>query len=350
MKRSANKGYILGIDVGGHRVKAGLLHVKTRSIEDMSIKVYPCVAMDPSIDKCLVDTSERIAYVTEMLDSFYFKHKSKIRGIGLSSTDIIDTGIGQVIRSTSPSYQGVNWPKIIREHTSIPSNTDIYIQNDAKCGAWAEYNATPAELFQSRDKAKGSFIRVTVGSGVGSGVIVNGKLIEGAGFVAGEIAYIPYRPHDGFACEYGSGCVEKHASASGILRTAKIALKGSKADQPNADENREFDLSNIQEGLLSSLPWALSAIKDASNALGTALVVIINFLGPDIVSIGGGVIDQIPEYFQLAKTFAYDSCLPPAISKCQIIRSGMPDSEAVIRGVADLALSYAKPLDFYFKN
>lgn len=344
-------GKILSVDIGGHRVKMGLFENKNtlQLAEAIIIEKYPSVANNPSIDKSQVDTNEKIDTVINLINNNYAKFVSDITHLGISSTDIIDTNSGIVLRSTSTTYVGTNWPLIIKKRLNLSPTTKLYIQNDAKCGAWSDYLYLRENKTIGKRVEKGTLVRVTVGSGVGSGIVINGKIIEGSGNVAGEIAYIPYKPKHGYKCEYGRGCVEKHASASGLIKTAQTLMKKSSQTHSTKTDNR-ITLDDIQWGIVNGDPNAINAVDDASTALGYALTVIINFLGPDVITIGGGVIDKIPLYFDLATKFVSANALPPAIEACRIMRTGVIDSESILHGIADLVLNNGKDINEFNAN
>lgn len=345
-------GKILSVDIGGHRVKAGLFEEKDapQLIEDIIIERYPSVVNNPSIDKSQVDTNEKINTVINLINNNYAKFLSGITHLGISSTDIIDINSGIVLRSTSTTYVGTNWPLIIKKRLNLSPTTKLYIQNDAKCGAWSDYLYLRENNIIGEKVRNGTLVRVTVGSGVGSGIVMNGKIIEGSGNVAGEIAYIPYNPKHGYKCEYGRGCVEKHASASGLIKTAQTLMKKYSPAHSKKTDNK-ITLDDIQRGIISGDPNAINAVDDAATALGYALTVIINFLGPDVITIGGGVIDKIPLYFDLATKFVDANSLPPAIKACHIMKTGVIDSESILQGIAYLVLHNGKDInDFNVNN
>ena len=127
---------VLAIDVGGHRVKAAILRDGNQT--DLVINRYPSVELNPEIAKSMVPGEERIKGTLQIIKSLY--NPRKVTHLAISSTDIVDYRSATILRASSPSYQGTNWSELLCASSLVEDDVFFCLQNDAKCGAWGEYN------------------------------------------------------------------------------------------------------------------------------------------------------------------------------------------------------------------
>lgn len=333
---------ILAIDVGGHRVKAGVVSVRgTRAcLNEVFVETYPSVRQDAGIYKGLVPGSERVNGALELIRRLW---KPTIRYIAIASTGVVDMTTGIVVRETSPTYEGTCWPSVLAGSGTVDLGVLVLIVNDAWCGAWWEF------VGAGDDQPKGVAVRVTVGSGIGSGVLVGGALLRGAAAVAGEIAYVPFRPQNGVDGPHGRGCVEAYASATGIVREFVSLRSGTVhgAGHNVVIPSRGARLEDVRLALADGDACAAGAVQICGEALGTAIGVILNLLGPEVVAIGGSVVEALPRMVEVARDSARIIGLRAALLKCDIRKSRWRDPDVVLLGAASLAQREARPLQAY---
>ena len=185
----------------------------------------------------------------------------------------------------------------------------VYLANDAKVAACAE------KVFGTSRKFS-DFVYLTVSTGIGSGIFVNGRLLEGAGFSAGEIGHVPV-VSQGNLCGCGrKGCLEAHASGTAIAKTYTW-LSGRKVT----------GAKDVTERLKRGDKKARKAFDAAAYHLGTGLGIIMNILSPQMVVLGGGVFKSAPDFFlkkalQRCKQVAWAE----AFRACQVKKSILKDT------------------------
>lgn len=278
------KKYSLGIDIGGTTVKLGLFdldgkllykwEIETRKIENGR---YILSDIAKSIDEILED--KKI-------------NKDEVIGVGV--------GVPGPVKEDKIVLGCVNlgWPVFnVSAELEKLLNLPVKVANDANIAALGE-------MYKGGGKGYENMIMVTLGTGVGGGVIIDGKVIAGFSGAGGEIGHINVNPHEKISCNCGrKGCLEQYASATGITRLAKEIL---------AKENCDSKLRNIKEITAKDIfdlakendKLCIKIIDKFSNILGRALSNIACICNPQVFVIGGGVskagdmlLDNIKKYY-----------------------------------------------------
>lgn len=267
--------YHLGIDLGGTNIVAGIVNGKNEIIAKVSCKTA-------------VPRPE-----SEICDSMAALCKEAIKKAGIKMDDIKEIGIG-VPGAVNPETGVVeysanlffhNWElgKMMEERTG----KKIIIENDANAAAYGEYLAGSAK------GAKNS-ITITLGTGIGAGIIIDGKIYSGSNYAGAEMGHMVIVT-DGRECNCGRhGCWETYASATGLINMTKEAILGERADSSYMLKELGGDITKVS-GLT-----AFNAMRDGDSTgaavvekyikyLGCGIVNAINIFQPDILSIGGGI-------------------------------------------------------------
>jgi len=243
----------LGIDIGGTFIKYGLVS------EDLKIVYLNKSNTASSLNK-LIDQTSKI--IIEM------KRTYSIKATGIGIPGFISKK-DKIIKK-SPNIQflnGINFENEIRKNIDFP----VFVENDANLSAFGEF-------LMHDDPKPQCFIHITIGTGIGSGIILNNEIWKGECGFAGELGHVIVNP-EGRKCGCGGfGCIETEASETGIVNTYN-ELTGRK----NISSLEIFELYKLND------EFAIKAFKRAGYFLGIFLCSIINFLNPSIISIGGGV-------------------------------------------------------------
>ena len=250
--------YRIGIDLGGTNTAAGLVDENGHIIDRSNIKT------------CLPTTLEQIiANITTLCLQLMEKN-------GLSKTDILRIGVG--VPCTANTQTGCMEDA---DHLGFPGGAlvaplqralglPVAMGNDANCAAWGEYKAGGYE--------GDSFLLVTLGTGIGGGIIANGQLLEGVNFAAGELGHMMLYA-GGEDCTCGrKGCFEAHGSATALIRQANRVLP-----QPITEAKAVFDGAAAGNGLCQQL------LDTYTECLADGFANLINIFGPAHLCIGGGV-------------------------------------------------------------
>lgn len=260
----------LGLDLGGTKVLAGLVS-ETGSVLRTWRFPTPAKAGGPAIMQALIDAAR------EAIASLDAADRDSLRGIGVSSAGHIDHRTGAVLYCT-PNLPGWSGMAIARNlQDAFPQYPDL------KCVADNDGNAaTFGEAWCGAGKGVLELVMMTLGTGLGGGIITDGRLVHGARAGGAEIGHTILVP-GGLPCNCGqNGCLESYVSGTALARAAARAGHWDPAPSSHAifQMAREGD------------DRALALIREMAEHLATAIVTIINFVDPERILLGGGVGEQ----------------------------------------------------------
>lgn len=258
--------YKFGVDVGGTTVKIGLFSGDGKLEEKYEIAT---------------DKSDQGAHIIEHIAA---KLDEIIAEKSYGILDCMGVGIGlpgPVDRGMILGCVNLGWGifSIVEEFSKAFHNVPVYAGNDANTAALGEYVA-------GAGKGIKNMIMVTLGTGVGGGIIIDGRILEGANGGAGEIGHIPVNPQEQDICGCGKkGCLEQYAGATGIVRIAEKLRKenGNTALPAGCTAKQVFDYAKEGDEL------AMQAVEELGRYLGLALASCACVLNPEGIVIGGGV-------------------------------------------------------------
>src|SRR5574344_515034 len=229
----------IGIDVGGTNVKIALVDDKGKIIYSNKVPTYAEMGYEYTINNIK-------QAITELLKETQ-KKSEDIQGIGFGFPGQIDYQNGIIrLAPNLPGWVDVPIAKMIEDEFKIPTRVD----NDVRC-------ATLGELNYGAGKGCENLICITVGTGIGSGLIINSKLVRGASNVAGEIGHIKLQIHDGPLCGCGdTGCLEAFASGPAIVAMAEEYIKGGKSTKFREMANPDITSYIVAEAAKANDPVA----------------------------------------------------------------------------------------------
>lgn len=255
----------IGVDLGGSHVTAavitddGTIHQQHElDLGDLSFKAVTA-ALVQTIGAALKDAG------------------SDVVGIGIGSPGNIEAATGTVVYS--PNFGWTNMPlgTAVRDAFKLP----VFVGNDARC-------ATLGEFTFGSGQGRSDFVLLTLGTGIGGGIVADGRLVLGHRFGAGEFGHHQIRPTDGFVCGCGKiGCFEAQASGTGLIRHA-LALAPSFPRSTLLDMNK-LGSKKIRKAAQAGDGHALAAWRNYTADLATGLANVIACVNPDLIALGGGV-------------------------------------------------------------
>ncbi|HEY1976267.1 MAG TPA: ROK family protein [Candidatus Baltobacteraceae bacterium] len=257
----------IGVDLGGSHVTAavvtddGAIHQQHElDLEDLR---YDAVisALNDTIGAAVKDAGSSVA------------------GIGIGSPGNIDARSGAVLYSPNFGWHDVPLGEALRKKFSLP----VFVGNDARCATLGEYT------FGSGKGTK-DFVLLTLGTGIGGGIVVGGELVLGNRWGAGEIGHHQIRPSDGFVCSCGKiGCFEAQASGTGLIRHAfGVAPSFPRSTMLDVDRDK-LSSKKIRKAAQAGDRHALAAWNNFITDLSIGLANIIAFVNPEMIALGGGV-------------------------------------------------------------
>lgn len=264
----------IGIDVGGTNVKIALVNEEGKIIYSNSVPTRAEMGYEYTVNNI-----KQAIY--DLLKETKLEAKD-IEGIGFGFPGQVDYKAGIVRNAPNiPGWVEVPIAKIFEDEFNIPTRVD----NDVRCAALGELN-------YGAGKGCENLICITVGTGIGSGLIVNGKLVRGASNAAGEIGHIKLQMHDGPICGCGdTGCMEAFASGPAIVAMAEDYIKGGKSTKYREMANGNITPYIVCEAAKAGDPVAQRIFKIMGEYIGIGMAGVVNLLNPERIIVGGGVAD-----------------------------------------------------------
>ena len=284
--------YLFGVDIGGTTVKIGLFNIEGELLEKWEITTR-------TDDGGAYILSDIAASVNAKMEEKGID-KSDVKGVGMGVPGPVKED-GTVVKCVNLGWGVFNAAEELGELLGLP----VKAGNDANMAALGEF-------WQGGGKDYQNVVMVTLGTGVGGGIIINGKILAGVNGAGGEIGHMTIDLNEQDACNCGKkGCLEQYASATGIVRLANRALQAS--DKPSKlREVKYISAKEIFDAAKSGDDIALDLVEEHGKRLGYALANIACVVDVDAFVIGGGVsragqilIDTTKKYFQ---QYAFHAC------------------------------------------
>lgn len=309
------KKYCFGADIGGTTVKLGLFDTEGNVLDKWEIKTHT----ENEGSAILPDTAAAILAKIEERKL----NPEEVAGIGVGVPGPVSAdGIVPHTANLGWGYKEVT--KELSERTGLPCKAG----NDANVAALGE-------MWMGGAKGHKDVLLLTLGTGVGGGIIVDGKILTGAHGAGGEIGHIHVEDQIEEHCGCGNrGCLEQFASATGIARLARAAL--AESEEPSILREGEVTAKAVFDALKEGDELAKRVVERFGRYLGTAISVMAGILDPEVIVIGGGVskagwilLDYIRRYY---KPYAYKSSKETEFALAQL------GNDAGIYGCAKLIL------------
>lgn len=266
--------YYLGVDLGGTTIKVGLVNEAYQIIQRVS---GPTQA-ERSFEEIMKD----MVMLCKQVMKLQGITEKNIHAIGIGSPGIASPDEGIILSSSNLNFHHVNVRKEIQKYI----DTDVYVENDANCAALGEVICGVA-------KGEKNVVMVTLGTGVGGGIVVDGKIKRGSFFGAGEIGHQVICYDNGLPCGCGrKGCWEQYASATALISQAKEAIEKSPRTMmlslvegkiENVNAKIVFDAAQAGDEL------AQTVLEGYFRYIGCGLTNLINILEPSMIVLGGGM-------------------------------------------------------------
>ena len=316
--------YAIGVDLGGTNIKLGIVSSKGKLVKKISVKTEAEKGRDVII--------ENIKKGIQELISSKSKKKYKIDGIGIGCPGVVTPGKGIVENPPNlPGWEKVSIGKIIHKEF----HKKVYVDNDANAAAFGE------SIFGSGKKHK-SFIMITLGTGVGGGIIINKKIYHGDYGAAGEIGHISI-DYNGPKCNCGSyGCIEAYAGNNYLSERVRDKLKKhpeSKLWELINDELSAVSPRKIQAAAEEGDDFANHVIEDLGVHLGSAFTSLCNVLDISVFIIGGGIAGFGKPLFDSIKKTIARRVMAPIRSRVRVLPAKLKN-DAGIKGASALVFHH----------
>ncbi|MGT2828424.1 ROK family glucokinase [Streptococcus hillyeri] len=316
---------LLGIDLGGTTVKFGILTLDGEVQEKWAI------------DTNILDDGKQI--VPDIVESI--KHRLEL--YGLTKDDFVGIGMGSPgavdrEKKTVTGAFNLNWANtqevgsVIEREIGIP----FAIDNDANVAALGE-------RWVGAGENNPDVVFMTLGTGVGGGIIADGNLIHGVAGAGGEIGHMIVEPDHGFACTCGSnGCLETVASATGVVRVARLlaeSYEGVSSIKAAIDNGETVTSKDIFTAAAAGDSFADSVVEKVGFYLGLAAANLGSILNPDSIVVGGGV-SAAGEFLRSRIEKYFNRYAFPQVRKTTKIKIAELGNDAGLIGAASLARQF----------
>jgi glucokinase len=315
--------FIVGIDLGGTNIAAGVMPTDgTREIAMRMVQTHAEEGSDAVVDRIGALIEDVIAQTQLETGA----ERGDFLGVGIGSPGPLDRARGVVI--VTPNLGWRDFP--LRDEVSKRVNLPATLDNDANC-------ATLGEWWCGAAKGGRNVVGLTIGTGIGGGLILDGKLYHGASDAAGEIGHTTI-DSTGRRCKCGNyGCLEAYTSGPAIAERAREVLEGD--DDSLLPAMVDGDLTRITaqtvfEASKRGDRVALDVVRDTAHFLGVGISNLINIFNPDTFVIAGGVTQAGDLLFDPLRAEVRRRAFASAVDAAKIVPASLPGTAGVVGAVA----------------
>ena len=307
------KKYSIGVDLGGTKILAGIVEKQTGKVV---FEVKNKTKKEKGNKKI---TAKIIETLEELLNNSNIS-KDEISSIGLGLAGQVDREKGILINAVNLDCKDLNIKEILEEKFSIPIN----IGNDVEV-------ATFGELKFGAGIGYKDIVCIFVGTGVGSSIVKDGKIHLGASQSAGEIGHIIV-DLNGRACACGgNGCLEAYASRTAIeTRILGAVKKGRKSVITELTDGKSISSKHIKKSLEAHDEVVTQYVNEAIDYLSGGIASVINFYNPELIILGGGLIQSVEDFYLQTIKKARAKSLPTPAAKIEFKKAALGDYSGVI--------------------
>ncbi|MBN1997614.1 ROK family protein [candidate division KSB1 bacterium] len=316
-----NKKYVVGVDLGGTKIYSAVIAQTGKIISSSRRKTKAESGFDSVVSRINKTIFLAIERAGITLDD--------ILAVGIGSPGPLDLKEGTIINTPNLKWKNAPLKAELVKATGKP----VAIDNDGNVGILGEY------AYGAARNAK-DVIGLFIGTGIGGGIIIGGRLLHGFNENAGELGHMILSP-DGPKCGCGNkGCIEALASRLAIerdIRAAYTAGQKTKIFENTADSQERLRSKKLADAFFENDPVVKGVIERAAQYVGLTVASLLNIFNPQVVILGGGLVEAIGEpYVKIVRETAQGNVFPIAIRNVKIIAAELKDDSAVL-GAAKLA-------------
>jgi glucokinase len=311
---------ICAVDLGGTNLRAANIDREGRIHERIKTRT-------PETDRA-EEIVSAIAGAVRECEARSLQRGAAVQGVSLVVPGSVQVGTGVVMNAPNiPSLPGYALGIALGDRLARP----VLIENDANAAALGE-------MWLGVARGCRTVICLTLGTGVGSGIVIDGKLLRGIDGTAGEIGHTSVEPFGGIKCKCGNvGCLEVYASATAIVRMTREALLKNTRSSLHTIRSEELTSEIVSQAAKEGDELALGVFRRMGTYLGVAMANIVNIFNPEMIVIGGGVSASFDLFARYARAEVMRRAFPVPAKRCRIEKAECGD-DAGILGAAWLAL------------
>lgn len=317
---TVEKPYVVGIDVGGQTTKMGIVDTRGQVLSQTVIRTDTYDDVNLYIDE-LASALEKIIKESDS--------EGKIRGIGVGAPNG-NYYTGNIENAVNIAWGGSKTIPFASLLSMKTGGLKVALTNDANAAAVGEMTYGAARGMKN-------FIMITLGTGVGSGIVINGEVVYGHDGFAGELGHTCAVRHNGRICNCGkTGCLETYCSATGVARTAREWLEMS--DEPSVLRSLDsISSKDVYEAAKEGDRMALKIFEFTGKMLGESFADFVAFSAPEAIVLFGGLARAKEYLYEPIMNSMNANLLPLWRNRIKIVFSQLKESDAAILGASALA-------------
>src|SRR5713226_3283497 len=321
MNPNSTNHLICAVDLGGTNLRAANI--------DRDGRIYERVRTSTPETEKAEDIVNAIVVAVRECETEGLNRGAQLQAISVVVPGSVQVGTGVVVNAPNiPSLPGFRLASALTAALDRP----VLLENDANAAALGE-------MWRGAARDCKTIICLTLGTGVGGAIILDGELWRGVDGTAGEIGHASVEPFGGVKCKCGNvGCLEVYASATAIVRMTREGLAQHVSSSLNSLPAAELTSENIYRAAVERDELAIDVFRKAGANLGIAMANVVNIFNPEMIVIGGGVSAAWDLFSQHARDEVMRRAFPVPAARCQIVRAKCGD-DAGLLGAARLAFS-----------
>ena len=314
--------HILGVDLGGTNIVVGMVTEDGGSLYGLASRPTPVAEGPDGV----------ISRIAEMVRRAVDEAKAvvpgpiDVLGVGIGAPGPLDTARGIVHVAPNLGWRNVPLRDRVGQLTALPAA----LENDANCAVFGEW-------WMGAARGAAVVVGITIGTGVGGGIVIDGKLFHGTSDAAGEIGHTTI-DSTGRRCKCGNyGCLEAYASGPAI---ASRAVEGIEAGEPSdiprlvGGDLSQVTAQTVYEAARAGDAFALEVVKDTARFLGTGVANLVNVLNPEVVVVCGGVTLAGDRLLEPLRAEVKRRAFKPAADACRIVAGSLTGTAGVYGAAA----------------
>jgi glucokinase len=315
--------YLVGVDIGGTNIVVGTVAEDGSAVHGVrSAPTLPEEGPEAVLGRIARLVQASIAE-TEKTAGIA---RERVVGVGIGSPGPLDRDRGVVLLTPNLGWRELPLRDLVSEAVGLPASLD----NDANCAIYGEWWVGAARGSQY-------VVGLTIGTGIGGGIVIGGKIYYGTSGVAGEIGHTTI-DSTGRRCKCGNyGCLEAYASGPAIAARAIEGIEtGAETRLPGmvSGELSKITAQTVYEAAKANDEYALEIVRDTAKFLGAGVANLVNIFNPDTVVIVGGVTTAGDQLFVPLRGEVKRRAFKPAVDRCSIVPGELPGTAGVVGAVA----------------
>ena len=315
--------YVVGVDLGGTNIKTGVMPTDgSRTLAVRSTPTHAELGAEGVIRRIIVQAEASIAAAMAETGAT----RDQFAGVGVGAPGPLDREEGIVLIAPNLGWRDVPLRALVSDALGMRAALD----NDANC-------ATLGEWWVGAARGARHVVGMTIGTGIGGGLVLHGRLYHGASGVAGEVGHATI-DSNGRRCACGNyGCLEAYASGPAIAERAREALASDEesilptlagGDPALITAETVYEAADLGDQLARQL------VRDTAGFLGTGVANLLNIFNPEVVVIAGGVTRAGDALFEPLRAEVKRRAFRPAVAACRIVPGTLPGTAGIVGAIA----------------